>query len=81
MTKLAGRVVVIGAGDPSAREAALACVENGAVLVIVAGDDAAVAADIARESGAVGGRVAVFIGSLASAPDREALAEMVAELS
>ncbi len=72
---------MIGAGDPTARQAALACVENGAALVVVAGDDAGIAADIARAAGAGGGRVAVFAGSLASARDREALAEMIAELS
>jgi hypothetical protein len=81
VTSLAGRVVVIAASDRSARDATLACAADGAAVVLVAGGEAeTLAGEIAHEATRAGGRVAVFAGSLASAGDRAALAEMLAEL-
>jgi NAD(P)-dependent dehydrogenase (short-subunit alcohol dehydrogenase family) len=81
VTALEGRVVVLSVHDRSAREAARACAADGAAVVLLAtGDDEPVAGDIAREIGDAGGRAAVFVGTLTSAGDRAALAEMLAEL-
>jgi NAD(P)-dependent dehydrogenase (short-subunit alcohol dehydrogenase family) len=81
VTSLEGRVVVVVAGDASAREAAQACAAAGAAVALVAADEhEALAGEIARDVVLAGGRVSVFVGSLTSADDRDALAEMLAEL-
>ena len=78
---LTGRVVVIGASDPTARDAALAVAAEGATVVLVGSDDAAgVAGAVARQVMDAGGRAAVFAGSLTDPDGRAALAEMLAEL-
>jgi NAD(P)-dependent dehydrogenase (short-subunit alcohol dehydrogenase family) len=78
---LAGRVVIVGATDPDARDAALAVAAEGAVVVLVARDDPdGVAGALARAVTDAGGRAAVFAGSLTDPDDRAALAEMLAEL-
>jgi electron transfer flavoprotein alpha/beta subunit len=81
VTSLEGRVVVIAVGDPSTRAAAVACASQGAAVVLVCTTaDDAFAGEIVSEVGAAGGRAAVFAGSLESDADRQALAEMLAEL-
>lgn len=81
MSALEGRVVVIAVGDPTAHDVALACAAGGAVVVLVAANEAEVhAGEIAREVADAGGRAAVFSGSLVSSRDRDALGEMLAEL-
>jgi NAD(P)-dependent dehydrogenase (short-subunit alcohol dehydrogenase family) len=79
MSRLEGRVVVIGLSAPDTREAALACAAEGAAVVLVGADDGTAGA-VAREVVDAGGRAAVFVGALTDPDDRAALAEMLAEL-
>lgn len=78
--RLTGRVVVVARADtPSGAEVARALTDDGAAVVLV-GDDGAALGRLAASLIAEGARGAIFVGDPRGSAERAALAELVAEL-
>ncbi len=76
---MAGRVVIVTAGDDQGRALARALVAEGAAVVMATSDPEA-GGRVASELGGTGARVAVFSPGSDPAADVDAIVELAAEL-